>query len=80
MEIMAIIPLGSWRIRICNHQQQCPRIPIEEEIPGIINECQESVEKLKSKHTGANLRDFSEVDLKSSMGILSESSRRYVCT
>ncbi len=72
----ATIPLdlGEYVFVVIN--SNIPVIPIEEEISEIINECQESVEKLKSKQIGTNLRDFSEMDLKSSMGILSESSRR----
>ncbi len=51
-------------------------IPISDELEEIITTCQESVEKLKTKNQGANLRDYTELDLKLNLGVLNESSRR----
>ncbi len=68
------LELGDYVFIITN--SNIPVVPIADELTEIISHCHKAVEKLKTKQNGTNLRDFTELDLKSSMGLLNESSRR----
>ena len=68
------LKLGEYIFVVIN--SNVPIIPITDELEEIITTCQESVEKLNTKNQSVNLRDYSELDLKSNLGILNEYSRR----
>ncbi len=69
------LSLGDYVFVLTN--SNIPVVPITEELSDIISRCQEAVDKLNAGGGGSvNLRDFTETDIKSSMGVLNESSRR----
>ncbi len=69
------LSLGDYVFVLTN--SNIPVVPIAEELSDIISRCQEAVDKLNAGVGGSvNLRDFTEIDIKSSMGVLNESSRR----
>ncbi len=69
------LSLGDYVFVLTN--SNIPVVPIAEELSDITSRCQEAVDKLNAGGGGSvNLRDFTEIDIKSSMGVLNESSRR----
>ncbi len=72
----ATIPLSLGEYVFVLTNSSIPVVPISEEMDEIISRCQEALGKLDPDRDKVNLRDFSENDIKSSMGVLNESSRR----
>ncbi len=72
----ANIPLAFGEYVFVLTNSNIPVVPIADELSEIVSRCQEAVDKLQTGQGNMNLRDFSETDLKSSMGVLNESSRR----